>query len=262
MPKTYRALNQQQLDILLALYKFRFLTRDLISSYQKSSVAYSHYRLTNLLEQKYIGRHYEGKDRLHGKQAVYYLANSGIRFLKQNKELDLNNTALNLMYKDKEAREPFRELCLNTARIFLKLSELYGKQQTFYSKTELMEYDFFPTQLPDGYLLLADKPYFMVQMSSTTTYSGLRGRIGQLVKHFDSGDWDASGLDYPTIVLISDSPYLERQLQGLIKGQLRKHGLDEDDMRFLTTTLKALFGAQSRRAAVYTTVDNKLVPLT
>ena len=261
MPKTYRALNQQQLDILLALYKFRFLTRDLIASYQKSSVAYSHYRLTNLLEQKYIGRHYNGKDRLHGKQAVYYLATDGIRFLKQHKELDLNSIALNLMYKDKEAREPFRELCLNSVRIFLILSELYGKKLTFYSKSELMEYDFFPKVLPDGYFLLNNKPYFMVQMSATSTYSGLRGRIGQLVKHFDSDDWDASGLEHPTIVLVSDSPYLERQLQGLIKGQLRKHDLDGDDMRFLTTTLKALFGTKSRRAAVYTTDDGSLVPL-
>jgi Replication-relaxation len=260
MTKTYRELNQQQTDILLALYKFRFLTRDLISNYQDQTLRpYSHYRLHNLLEQKYIGRHYEGKDRLQGKQAVYFLANDGISFLKQRKELDLNNKAFNIMYKDKQAREPFIEHCLDVFKLFLKLQELYGNKLTFYSKSELMEYDFFPKVLPDGYFLLGNKTYFVEQIPDATTYAGLRGKIGQYVKHFNSGAWNKSGLNYPTILLISETAYVERQIQGLIKRQLRKYAID--NLAFMTTTVKALFGAERRKAAVWTTGSDELVPL-
>ena len=261
MPIIHRALNQRQIDVLIALYKFRFLTCDLMTNYQgQGTAANTHHRLHNLMAQKYIDRHYEGKDRLHGKQAVYFLANDGISFLRQQKELDLNTKALNIMYKDKQAREPFIEHSLDIFKLFLKLQELYGSKLTFYSKSELMEYDFFPKVLPDGYFLLGNKPYFVEQIPATTTFARLRYKIGQYIKHFNSGIWNKSGLDYPTILLISESSYMERQIQGLIKRQLRKYAVD--NLIFMTTTVKALFGAESRRAAVWTTNSDKLVPLT
>src|SRR5579864_8804342 len=111
MTKPRQPLNQQQAEILLILYKFRFATHALIVSYQElKSPSYTRYRLANLLEQGYIARKYSGKDKIAGKPAKYYLSNKGIKYLIH--DTDLNPKVLNLIYKDKYASDGFIDDCL------------------------------------------------------------------------------------------------------------------------------------------------------
>lgn len=244
-PKYRKDLNDLQKDILVILYKFRFATRDLIVTYLglKSST-YTHYRLKILLEQKYIGRHYSGQDKMNRQPASYYLLPEGMRILKALP--DINQKALTNMYKDRYASQAFIERSLTTFRLYNKLRQLYGDDLTFYSKTDMSEYDFFPKKLPDGYFQLRDTAYMLDWLPATTTYTAIRSRLSYLIEHYKSDEWGESWTDYPTILLVCGNPYLERQAQRLAARLLRNEQDDEsfdNNLAFRTTTIKAFINS-------------------
>lgn len=170
------------------------------------------------MQQEYIDRRYAGKDKIAGKPARYYLAAKGIRFLLARPRLDdlgLNPKVLNLIYKDKHASEQFIEHCLDIFRLYGVLTKLYGNSVDFYTKSEIAEYDHFLKPLPDAYITFSDrynhKPdYILDIMRSDKSYFIHRRRINQYLKQYTSGSWqDKTGTDYPSLLLVADSPNLE-----------------------------------------------------
>src|ERR1035437_633179 len=90
-PTRRKRLNGMQMDVLLCLYKFRFGTPELISSYQEvAAVRDTNKRLKILMEQEYIGRNYDSSYRIDRKQASYYLLPKGIKLLKGYTEQELD----------------------------------------------------------------------------------------------------------------------------------------------------------------------------
>src|ERR1700691_4894520 len=87
-PSHRKALNKEQLNVLYALYKFRFATTDLLRTTQNKQLTrqYMNTRLRILREQEYIGRRYDTTYRLQAKFAQYYLLPKGIAVLKQHPE--------------------------------------------------------------------------------------------------------------------------------------------------------------------------------
>jgi hypothetical protein len=254
MPKPRQPLNELQTEILLVLYKFRFATRDLIVSYQDlASRSYTQRRLVNLMQQEYIARKYSGKDKIAGKPAKYYLDNRGIRFLLDKERLvkyGLNPKVLNLIYKDKNAHEQFIELCLDIFKLHGIFTKLYGNNVDFYTKSEIAEYDHFLKPLPDAYVTFSGKhknePDYIVEfMSKDKPYFVLRRRINQYLQDYSNTSWQKkTGTDYPSLLLIADSPNLERRLQKSIAFSLNSRGIHE--LCVYTTTNKSIFLAEKR----------------
>ncbi len=250
--KSSKSLNGYQKDILLALYKFRFITVDLLVEYQgfKSEV-YSYVRLRKMVEQGYIGRHYTAQDKLSHKPAVYFLLPKGIRELRN--DAALSTKALTNMYRDRQAGQPFIQSCLQIMRHYLKFRRLFGDALVFYSKSELSVYDFFPKPLPDAYLFIAEIPYFLEVIPPTTPYIGLRSKINRFIKHYESETWEETDMGYPTILLICDSPYMEKQLQRLAKRMLARDEIE--DVTIYTTTSKALLNSENKEASVWSNIE-------
>lgn len=235
---SYHSLDSKQLDLLLCLYKFRFGARALIASYQNTTISNTHYRLTTLLKQDYVARKYNGKSKIQGREATYFLTPKAIRLLKQNKDLELSTKALNLMYKNDQIGQQFINECLDILRQYIKLKNKYGDQLAFYSKSELADYNFFPKRLPDGFITIKNNSFWLDNMYVGDTYSSLKKRIENIFSHFESGNWASSGMEYPLILMACETPYLEKQVQGLAKRQSYKNPNIKLD--FYTTTHKAM----------------------
>ena len=239
-----KQLNAKQLKILLILYKFRFGTIELIASFQGLGTGdYTRKRLKILLGQEYIGRNYDGRYRLLNKPASYYLLPKGIKLIKQNPVI--NPAVANLAYKDKSASETFINRCLITFELYNKLKKLYGKTNVeFFSKSELAKYEYFPRPLPDAYLRFTDMfeslPDYMLELALTATpFFAIRRRVLQYIDHFDSGEWEAAvASNYPDLLFVCESAYLERRLQKCIYKILDNSGID--DLKCFTTTIKAI----------------------
>jgi hypothetical protein len=262
MTKPRQPLNQSQTEILLILYKFRFATRDLIVSYQElPSSTYTQQRLVNLMQQEYIDRRYTGKDKIAGKPARYYLAAKGIRFLLSKQKLakfGLNPKVLNLTYKDKHAHEPFIEQCLDIFRLYSLFTKLYGSTVDFYTRSEIAHNDLFLKPLPQAYISFGGryqhKPDCILElMSSDKSYFIHRRRINQYLKQFASGSWqNKTGTDYPRLLLVSDSPNLERRLQKSAAYSLTSRGIT--GLNIYTTTKKAILAVEHAKDKVFSDV--------
>jgi hypothetical protein len=255
-PKYRRSLNDSQLLILKVLYKFRFATTALLYKRLNNRTEKSiYYRFQRLLDQEYIGRKYDGKYRIAGKPAVYYLLPKGIQALKD--KTDLNRKSLNNMYKNQSVSDQFVNHCLEIFEIYVLLKSLYGKGLSFLSKSELSEYEYFPKRLPDAYLIVkgkdSEEEYMLDVYDNKMPFFVIRQRINSYIKHIDSGDWESpTDADYPTLLIVCENVSLERQIQ---KFTAKRLGFTDSILQVFTTTLKTLLDSGSQEDEIWTNVN-------
>lgn len=116
--------SKKQTEILILLYRFRFLNR-----HQIQTILRHKYRsrvlswLNELVEQKYITAYYDKK--LAALPTVYCLDNEGRKYLKSlDKEIEAGNIdpeLLNRVWREKKFTKQFREHCLFVADIYINL---------------------------------------------------------------------------------------------------------------------------------------------
>ena len=106
-------------EILIYLYRFRFLTREQIQGLMDQkfhSLTIS--RLNDLLKNNFIKRFYNPN--LVNSPAVYSLDNFGRKYLKDNyKDLNLNKTALDKVWRVNKLTAQFRNHCLTLADVYI-----------------------------------------------------------------------------------------------------------------------------------------------
>lgn len=244
-PKYRKQLNQGQLDVLELLFKFRFGTTELIAKgLGKKNGTIIKSRLTILREQGFIDRRYDGNDRLRGKHASYYLKPEAIRALRaRTNHANITDGAIKNVYKDKTVSDQFIQHCLYVFTAYCHLTALYGADLKFFTKTGLAAYDYFPRPLPDAFLSLKNngdetKRFFLEVFESTTPAFALNRRVKQLIDYFEGGDWEATESDFPTILIICDTPILQNRVEKRVAASLQKTGID--DLVFCTTNWQAL----------------------
>lgn len=259
--KARKQLNALQTDILFVLYKFRFATRELIVKYQGlKSKTYTHYRLTGLVEQEYIGRHLSPEDRINRRPATYFILPKGIKVLKQQESL--NPKSLTAMDNDRRAGGQFIDNCLSIFNIYIKLNELYGKSLNFYAKSEAAEYESFPRPLPDAFAQINSKNFFLELITENIPGFAVKRRLLRYIEHCDEGDWEELGETYPYVLLVCESSSIEKRAQKLASRAL--YSSEADELLIYTTTLKALLACQAREETIWSDVEDsdELIALT
>jgi hypothetical protein len=238
-PKYRKRLNPGQLEVLELLLKFRFGTTDLIAqALGKKNGTIIKSRLNILREQEYIDRHYEGADRLQGKHAAYYLSAKGGRAVRSE-----DTRIIKRAYKDKKAGRQFIDHNLSVFAAHCRLKTTYGDTIRFFTKTDLADYDYFPQPLPDAFLSYkgedGTKRFFVNVFEATTPVFALNRQIKQLIDYNAAGEWSATDSDFPTILIICDTPVLQNRVEKRILTSL--HNADDtDDLVFATTNWQAL----------------------
>jgi hypothetical protein len=149
-PKYRRPLSTKQVSLLQAVFKFRFVSSDLLAEYlgkDRSSVYENLYVLVN---QEYIVKQYDKTYRIRGRPASYCLATKGIRYLREN--TNTSQKALRNMYKNKNMTEEHIDKCLLVMRIANTLNKQTNNAFDIATKYELTDQEFFLRPLPDLYL--------------------------------------------------------------------------------------------------------------
>lgn len=252
-PPTHRkSLNPNQLQVLDALYHFRFGTTDLLASTMSkhTSRRFMHERLRVLCEQAYIGRRYDSSYKLQAKFAAYYLLPNGINILKQQHDKYQTKRLRNIR-KDINASNRFVEHSLNVFAAYVSLKSLYGASFTFATKSTLShpDFDYFPEILPDGYATYSAKSgepkHFMLEcFDDTKPQKFLRQRIAQIIDHEYTDGWKDDN-PYPEILIVCDTEQLKRNAQKWVKKIVEDEAAE--DMKFYVTSLPKL--AERAKAA-------------
>ncbi len=238
--KHRRKLNEEQVQVLELLYKFRFGTNDLFAQYfGKKDRSFVFKRLKILQDQGLIGKRFEPSCRLQGKPAAYYLLPDGARRLPEYRDTD-DTDVINVkgIYKDKSVSEQFATRCLDIFALYNQLRQPYDNELVFLTKSDLAAYDYFPKQLPDTYLRFemeeGDKEFFLLIHYSHQQFFAAIRRLQYYIKYAESGDWDEAETEFPAIVMVFESSSDQKRFHKKVSRIMREAS---DDILLCTALL-------------------------
>lgn len=202
-------LTKRQFQILLLIYKFRFLTKHHIQQIlgHKSSQRINSW-LNDLYEQGYLGRHFVKEKKAFSLPAVYFLGLDGRKALLGYE--DVEDSLLKRVYKEKSMSKAFQEKFMYLADMYCNLMQQH-QQVVFYTKSDLAQLDFMPERLSDAYIKIIDdkkvKRYFLEIFDAGMPKYAVKARIEQYLEYYQDNEWESeTGLDFPEVHIIYSSP--------------------------------------------------------
>ncbi len=232
----HRPINSHQLQLLTTLYKFRYITAQIIASSQGAKhTRVILTRLKILVDQGYIGQNYDKSYKIIGKPATYHLLPKGIQVLRQQPFADPN--ALKQIYYDKNKDDGHIQHRLNVFKAYVFIKQNYPKQFQFFSKTELPSLKYkLPRDLTDAYLQkneeitdnggtnklqLIAPDYFLSFYEASAPYWRIKNSIRRYITYAESEKWQkVTERDFPVVLIACETKILERRLQNLTKREL------------------------------------------
>lgn len=247
----HRKLNTGQLEVLDLLFKYRFGTSELIAKIKNTQNGTAiRSRLNILLKQGLIDRRYNGRDKLQGKFAAYFLTSNGMKALEQyGVRTDLQRSVKKQVYRLNNVSEDFITHCLCVFTISSQLKNIYGEQIKLFTKLELAKYEYFPQPLPDAFISLksdgATHRYLLDFIETNTPSFALNRRLKEYVNYQESEEWEVTNSDFPPILFVcrakNQEPKLHKRAESL-----------GSDLEVYSTSLEALASASEDQDAIWT----------
>ncbi len=252
-PKYRKKLNQEQLAVLNLLYTFKFASSEQVARYSgKKNSKHVQKRLKILEDQELIAKRYDKSYKLKGKSAAYYLTPKGARALIQyDPPEDDEPVNIKRIYKDKDVSENFIQHSINILSIYLQLDDLYDDKLRFFTKTLLSyeKYEYFPQPLPDAFISVRGgvqgkgkaRRFFLSVFEDNEPFFVLIRGIKKYLEYAGSGEWAATEIDLPTILMVVEDKSVHKQLRKRIAKELRD---SYKEVAFATTRLDYLLDAE------------------
>lgn len=236
--KLVKSLTKKQLELLLIIFRFRFITSFDLSNYLGQSVKSggSQRRLERLLELGYVKKRYDGNYKIQGRAAEYFLSPKAISALN-NTYNNLSPAELHLVYSRVKASDRFVDRSIKILQINNKLKSIYGDNLNFVTKPQLNveDYNYFPSPLSDAFFSLNNevdsKKHFFLEYFDNNASIGIHGRkILNYMKYKEAGGWDDTDLEFPAVVIICQSQSMLRRTEKRTRFYERQ---EESDIKFL-----------------------------
>lgn len=255
-------LSSNQITLLQLVYRYRFVSRQLVADSLGITTSPSLYRrLEVLVDKNILGKRFDKKLKLAGVPAAYYLTPQGISALRdQAEDIGITDAIIKATYIDKRVGQAFinRTLDLHSATHVLQ-SQYKGLK--VFTKRQLSQYESFPQQLPDAFLSLTIKSeeqprrFFLDFIPDNMPRSSIDYRIAQYCTFFNDGGWDETDSELPTLLFISESPVGQKRLRRLITLQLYKSDM-QGDLAIYITSLNSLKASSIEKRNVWTDIND------
>jgi len=228
-------ITPKQLEIILLLYKFRFLnTHQFKTLLKHKDIRRINSWLKDLNDKKIIFRIYSKKIGENTKPAIYCLDSASKKIVQDHKEI--NKIFLSRVYKEKNRSKEFINHSLFISSLylyFLKLAENNNSKFEFLTKTTLLNL------FTDAYLNINNKKYLIEIWDKKEADFILRKRTKQLINHFVYGDFPKeTDKDSPTILLICFNEKAKIYLNSFITQTLNEEG--NFPLNFLISSLEII----------------------
>lgn len=225
-------LTQRHTDILLLLYRFRYLTRPQI----QTLLNYKNHRqtielLNKLTTHNHVRKYYDRKSAVV--PAVYSLGKSSRAVLKK---LGKPSSELKRITWEKNYSPVFREKCVTVAEIYLDLLLQTGGALCFWTKADLNGIENLIQPAPDAYFIVKAKRYFLDALF-TAPGRALRNRVRKYADYFTDGEWrEEVDTTFPVVIILCSNPRSAKSLSYYIKKEFS----DEPDLHFLVSSDRTL----------------------
>lgn len=242
-PKYRKRLSEKQLKLIKLIYKFRFVSADLVGEVTSKSKSSVHASLSILVAQGYIARRFEKRFKLIHRPAIYYLDLKSIRLLRDEDHPAITEKTLRNMYKNKQMSMSMNYVnnCFRLISVYAALKRHYPDTFEIFTKYELSGFDEFPRPLPDLYLR-RHKPvegqvneFMLTVLENNIPYFVHVKQMRRYQTHEEDGDWEG---DYPHVLLVAPTDTIERRIRRTIENT-------SQDFEFYTTTVKKLTESDS-----------------
>ncbi len=208
-PMAHFHITPKQLEILLLLYRFRFLNRHQLQHFlnHKDPKRLNTW-LKHLTTHKIIGRHYSTKLKENTKPAIYYLTTGAKQILSA--QPTVQESQLKRVYREKLRSLRLQEHCLFLADFYLLLEQYATTQQAtlhYFSATDLVTHHYLPKRQPDAYIALTDaattRRYFVLSIDPGTPRFMIRSLITHYLEYLSASTWQKqTGNPNPSILII------------------------------------------------------------
>lgn len=227
---TKNILTKKELEILILLYRFRFLNR----VQTQVLLGHKHHNqvqlwLNSLVSKGCIAREYDR--RFAGGSAVYSLALRGRKQIVDRPDVEaklLNNR----VWREKERTEEFRDHCHTVNNIYISLIEFakkYSSKLHFYTKTDLYGMTFMIRPNPDAYFALepteGDTKRYFLEVFEDAPSAKLRKRVQRYLEYYDDEYWNEKYPDkpFPEVIFVCPNKRMKGHLYMYIKNKIDEY---------------------------------------
>lgn len=231
-PSTRYKISDSQYRILYWLFKYRFLTSDLIAGLAKKDRSTIYERLAVLVDQGYVVKKYNNTYRIDRRPASYYLAAAGIRYMKQK-----GYKRTQIHYKNKDFTEAQIDQYYRYPIFSMAIRANYPGIFRTQSKYELDPEDEIK---PIPWLYFSqpehkDAPYFYLEYFPARELGWIiRKRINQHTYQADEVDYR-----YPYLLLVAGNDNTEKRIVKMTAELLW-------DSEIFTTTEERLLSGKNK----------------
>ena len=225
-------ITNKQLEILITLYRFRFLNRQQLQTLLKhQDTKRINTWLKDLTDKKILGRHYSTKIKENNKPAIYYLLAKSKPYLLNQKLID-NKLLLKRIYREKTRSQRLIDHCILLADYYLNLvNTIKTETLHFFTKTDLSTHYYLPYNRPDAYIAKEGtdfKRYFLEIIDEGTPRFMIRKLIERYIEYFDASTWqEKTGHPYPTILILCPNAVIKDFLHKHISQVMEEEAQDE-----------------------------------
>ena len=226
-----RQLNNNQIQNLKILLKFRYVTTDNLSKYKNITQNSAYSALEILQASKYVGKIHDKSYRLLNKSARYYLTHQGLDYLRYVVKLDLAEAVWKNHKKDENKSIEFidQQVAIHTACNDLRA--ILGDKAKVLTALELYGVEGVIKPLPGLYVELRSGKGFFVEITDGQHLFLSKKRIRKYIDNYENGDWEWGS--YPDVYIVRRQSANDRtRLRKYAEEQMDNSYLDADDFSF------------------------------
>jgi hypothetical protein len=235
-------LSSQQQRVLKLLFKFRFISAQLLAQVMSISRPGVYQALESLVDKKLVSKVYEDNFRIDRKPAYYYLNKSGVTAVR--KLMGVKESVVHTLYKNDAATPEFIEHCLTTAYCYAVLARSLPANTDIFTKSEINRFTQFPKNRPDLYVRTPDGRVAIIVVIDDKPLYIARKRLDEIITHSEEEGWEHGA--YPHIGFILKHGNDKNSFLYTTRKKLEDMGMDEDELYVLATHLKTLEGKADR----------------
>lgn len=228
--------SAQQQRVLKLLFKFRFISAQLLAQVMGISRQGIYQVLETLVGKELVNKVYADEYRIDRKPAYYYLNKQGVTRVR--KLMEVKESVVHTLYKNDTATPEFIEHCIATAHCYVTLARHLPADTNIFTKAEINRYSQFPKNRPDLYIRTPDGREAVIVIMDDKPLYVARKRLDEIITHSEDEGWEDG--DYPYIGFVLRSSNDKNSFLYGTNKKLESMGMDDDEIFILATHLKAL----------------------
>ena len=225
-----RQLNNNQIQNLKTVLKFRYVTTDNLANYQSitSNSAYS--ALEILSKAGYLEKIYEKSYRLLNKSARYFLTQQALTFLHSQADVQLDDAIWKSRKTDGKKTPDFIDLQVALHAAYNDLMARFGDKIAIDTGLELHGTEGVIKPLPGLLVRPNTGKNFFVEVADGQHLFFIRKRIRKYIENYESNEWEWDA--YPNVYFIRSSASDRTRLRKFVYQLMEDNYLDDDDFTF------------------------------